>query len=312
MPPRRAGFAPSPEGAGRGPANPGGLDDEGKEQPAGLVGPRTAAVAEQQGPAYLLFRFFDFNVKPGKQYRYRVFLVLKNPNFGLPTEYLADPALAKQHWVGEKEVTKDADKNIIGVKIDEREAKWSEPTDVIAVPDDMELLVEQVKPRGRSATAEPGGMVWVTAWAEKRGIKAHEEFPIVIGKVADFPGCHFRPHYSAVERRTVGAESPASVPVDYVTGQLVVDMTGGERLPHGDMTLTRPGEMVVMDKSGNLVIHDELQDTAAYQDFVRRPDATSTDTTKPGKKIIRKAKDEIEEFEDQGPAAKKTKSRRRP
>jgi hypothetical protein len=322
--PPHPGLAPVPGDAGRGPANPGGLDDDGKEERVGPAVPRTTASAEPQGPNYLLFRFFDFDVKPGKQYRYRVFLVLKNPNFGLPTEYLVDPGLAKPPWLGQKEVTKDANKNIIGVKIDEREAKWSEPSDPIAVPDDVELLVQQVKPR--RGAAEPAGMVWVTAWAEKRGVKAHGEFPIVIGKVADFPGCHFtiaKPPRPGQGKKPVGPRSlldsdgPTSVPVDYVTEQLVVDMTGGEHLPHGDVTLTRPGELVVMDRAGNLVIHDELQDRAVFDDFVKQPN-DQTKPPPPDKRVKTKDKDDLQkifedpEDSDHGTGVKKAKPGHRP
>lgn len=48
--------------------------------------PRLEAGLQQR-----LFRFIDFTVKPGRWYRYRVRLELRNPNFGKPTD---DPFLA--------------------------------------------------------------------------------------------------------------------------------------------------------------------------------------------------------------------------
>jgi hypothetical protein len=44
---------------------------------------------------YRLFRFVDTTVEIGKAYRYRVRLSLWNPNYKLPTQYLAEAALAK-------------------------------------------------------------------------------------------------------------------------------------------------------------------------------------------------------------------------
>ena len=39
----------------------------------------------------LLFRYFDFDVEPGKSYQYRVRLIFENPNFNIPVSELEDP-----------------------------------------------------------------------------------------------------------------------------------------------------------------------------------------------------------------------------
>ena len=44
---------------------------------------------------YLLFRYFDFDVEFGMAYRYRVKLVLRNPNFERPADELGDIEIAK-------------------------------------------------------------------------------------------------------------------------------------------------------------------------------------------------------------------------
>ncbi|HET6881167.1 MAG TPA: hypothetical protein VFI31_13485 [Pirellulales bacterium] len=44
---------------------------------------------------YRLFRFFDFDVQPGKTYCYRVKLVALNPNYELPARYLANGPASK-------------------------------------------------------------------------------------------------------------------------------------------------------------------------------------------------------------------------
>ena len=46
------------------------------------------------GARYLLFRYLDFDVEPGNAYRYRVQLVLRNPNYRRPVEELLDSGFA--------------------------------------------------------------------------------------------------------------------------------------------------------------------------------------------------------------------------
>jgi hypothetical protein len=46
-----------------------------------------------------LFRFVDMAVKPGETYRYRVKLALRNPNFDLAPQHLADPGSSKARFL---------------------------------------------------------------------------------------------------------------------------------------------------------------------------------------------------------------------
>jgi hypothetical protein len=73
---------------------------------------------EYEPEEYLLFRFFDFSVEPGRQYRYRVKLMLDNPNQGMDPRTLASPDLATPRWL---------------------EAPWSAPSPVVAVPLDSQV-----------------------------------------------------------------------------------------------------------------------------------------------------------------------------
>src|SRR6185437_15544544 len=65
----------------------GGMGGSGMSGPSmggqGMYGPgKGGAAARRAGPVveHRLFRFFDFDVEPGKTYRYRIQLVLSNPN----------------------------------------------------------------------------------------------------------------------------------------------------------------------------------------------------------------------------------------
>ena len=43
----------------------------------------------------MLFRYIDFDIEPGKSYRYRVKLVLRNPNFGTPVDQVNTPSVVE-------------------------------------------------------------------------------------------------------------------------------------------------------------------------------------------------------------------------
>jgi hypothetical protein len=111
--------APFPFAAGGGPG--------GGEFAGGLGGELGGGVLD--GAEFRLFRFLDTTVKPGQRYRYRVRLSVRNPNFGIDRQYLADPTSAKGELLPSKE---------------------SNETAAVVVPDATTLLVqtltkEQVK-----------------------------------------------------------------------------------------------------------------------------------------------------------------------
>jgi hypothetical protein len=241
-----------------------------------------------QIPTYQLFRFFDFDVKPGMQYRYRVFLILKNPNFGLPTVNLIEPEIAVPRYIGKKKETWSPDnKRLLTVEINTSYAQWSQPSAAILVPDDVEVLAGEKSPK--LVNGELSGTVWVLKWLKESGIKSFKEFAAIRGKILDFPNCNFTPPVSRTaaaadssqaghgvragsshgSRHTTGSSRPPSRSqiVDFDTSMLVVDLIGGEPLSARDKSLTRPGEVLVMDPHGNLVIHEEISDQAAFRDY---------------------------------------------
>jgi hypothetical protein len=97
---------------------PANVADPFGQQPAAEPAPAAAPAAKPDGavvekPKYLLFRFLDFNVEPTKHYRYRVKLIIANPNYKLDQSHLETPELAQ----GET-----------------RETEWSKPSDPVFVP----------------------------------------------------------------------------------------------------------------------------------------------------------------------------------
>jgi len=204
---------------------------------------------EDDSPEYWLFRFFDYTVEPGDRYRYRVRLLLANPNEGISPRYLLNPELGKLRWL---------------------QSEWSEPSEVISVPRDTELLAVSVKPPLRKGT-EPSARMRIFKWVEECGKEAQTEKLLVRGQVANFPGCTYpeireRPKEDDEDdflTTRPRAETPETFDVDYLTEALVVDINGGQRLPGNDR-LSAPGEILLLDPDGSLVVHNELEDTAKY------------------------------------------------
>jgi len=275
-------------------AVPGGRDSRdarrGERLPVDLD-----AAGEGRGevPDYVLFRFFDFSVEPGKQYRYRVRLVLNNPNYKQDPRWLESPDLADDETF--ETPTSDASKPIF-------------------VPHDVRLLAGPVPIPQRAA--DPSERMLVVKWEEQNGLEAFHEFTAVRGIVADFTGCKFPEEKSQTRKPTPktsktkkaeGEEPAARTPVrgkktiegeelpsrptrgstredeaglpgtrdagtpvetfsvDYLSGALVLDFSGGTLIAPGkDKNLTGPGEILVLDADGSLQVHRELDDKAEY------------------------------------------------
>jgi len=258
----------------------------GEEEGTRVPEPETMRDLE---PDHLLFRFFDFSVQPGRKYRYRVKLWLVNPNYGLDPRYLKDTSLKDLKYIEPNE--------------------WTEPTEVVEVPTDSELLLLAVKaPPPTRVAGEPTAELGIVHWVSDTGATVYEDFEgIRRGGVLDFPNYEFpggkieeekparrprgddddrrpgrgRPGRGAgegeyMEREFMEAPAPPARPagrgrfgqseavkVDYVTGAIVLDIRGGERIAShsGDR---RPGSMLLLDADGNLAIHHELEDAEAF------------------------------------------------
>lgn len=231
-----------------------------------------AATADgRQLPEMTLFRFIDLNVKPGYAYRYRVKLVLRNPNYNRPEHQLLEPKEAKQQLI---------------------ESPLSEPTATVVIPQDVHLLAIEVNPpRG---TADSWAKVAVVKWIEESGLEAHKDFSTWRGSMLNFPEALFpptgpiktqtsrptRPTKPATEgaarpsRRSTTAvpdeyESEAAygaqpeaviqqVRVNYSTGALTLDMRGAEKLPFGRSTVVEAGDVLVLDSVGRLQVYCDI------------------------------------------------------
>ncbi|MEM1304575.1 MAG: hypothetical protein AAGG46_06745, partial [Planctomycetota bacterium] len=80
---------------------------------------------------FLMLRFFDMTVEAGRQYQYRIQLVIQDPNDGAERKHLAKDALARL----------DADaKQQAALEFRYRKSPWSEPSPAISIPQPGGLL----------------------------------------------------------------------------------------------------------------------------------------------------------------------------
>ena len=231
----------------------GKLDDlpDGAKPNKALGTARQPQVAEDKGPEYLLLRYFDLEVQPGRQYRYRVFPLLANPNEKLDSRYLTDANSASGRYIGVGQVTRDKRGQMIDVKL-AAGTDWSPPTPGVAMPEDAQLLAFGVQMPTRPGQ-EPTGTIRVVTWSKNLGINAWSEFSVVRGKIADFP-------------KTEVKTKDGRLPVDFITGNLIVDLAGDPVKDH--QPPERPIQIAVLEPSGKLVIHDKDVDEEAFKQLV--------------------------------------------
>jgi len=218
---------------------------------------------EARIPDYLLLRFFDFNVKPNKQYQYRIFLVLKNPNFGLDAMWIEEQELATSRWIGVKgtKPLKNTSGEIIDWPTNPSYAKWSLPCTSGRMSSDMRLLGGPVV--AAKSQQEINAEVRVLKWQEKSGRNGSFHQPSLIrGTILNFPKATVR---------TLG--TPKTTPEELNTNCILVDLQGGDSLPAPrDRPIISPGMILVMDESGNLIMHDEVAEAQEWNKATKEPE----------------------------------------
>ncbi len=230
-----------------------------------------------------LFRFFDVLAEPGKTYRYRVRLLLNNPNFGIQVRYLKDDDYSTR-IPGFKGV----DPAGTPVKAGPAElaaseticTEWSQLSPTVLIPRDTRLLAVTVNPPAPGRENPPNGKVMVINWVNKSGIEAYKDFPVRRGKVINFKGYKFpeiiepreerytrtrrgRPPQRVLRRPTDEVET---IDLDYVTESLVVDLRPGQRSSSRD-PWPGPSEILVWNPDGSLAVLNELADRDDYEDL---------------------------------------------
>jgi hypothetical protein len=193
-----------------------------------------------KGVDYWLLRFFDFSVEPGKRYKYRVKLVLADPNHQLPANMLAPSVLDRKDRKDHRFVE-----------------EWSDPTPTVGIPLAGSAKLAKVKlPAPGNFNDEPSATLLVESFdvdAENNAIQAAREVDLRRGSVANL---------TARKQEYLGPDGTWIDEVEsfkFHTGITVLDMAGGESM--GRETL--PAKVLLMGPHGEMYVRNEIDDKPA-------------------------------------------------
>jgi hypothetical protein len=246
-----------PPGGGRF-SGPGGGPEGG---PGGMRGPSAGsgqAAGQHQtlpkGVDNYLLRFFDFSVEPGKKYKYRVRLVIQDPNYNMDQRVLEPAVLDRQ--VKEAAAAKKK-KSDLFYRIVE---KWSDPSPAVGIPMAGNVRLAETKiPSAEKANDEPVVKMIVEAFdADEAGtpIQGAAEKDFRRGYVANMIGdARYQPDPTMVDTQPN---------FKFFTGMTLLDVDGGGKLAK-DMTY--PARVLVMGPAGELYIRNDTDDKPYVQTF---------------------------------------------
>jgi len=189
-------------------------------------------------PEYRMFRFVDTTVEPGKTYRYRVQISVRNPNYGLPAQYLSQADLA--------------DKPILA-------AKKSEPSPLAHVPDKTGLLVRALR-KGEARKSKTGYEVLVLAENPETGNYSLKSLTTELGAFANFD-----------KKLAKGPDAKNAESV--TTNSLLVDARG--RVEDGDMKKggptgpSEPLELLFLREDGTFSVASAADSQRDYERYAQ-------------------------------------------
>ncbi len=255
----------------RGQGMPPGVYGEGGYGEGGYGAEGSMGMDPTALPKYKLFRFFDMTAQWGKSYRYRVQLLLNDPNRARDPKMdpspltLSDEVLARVKQLNASDPMR---------KSFWRETEWSEPSDVITLPSlpqkmlagsvkapsEMQLPLAGTMYKFQKSGSEPTATVLSVIWDKDLAIEVPGELEVSRASVLNFTK-------SADVLHPVSLELKALDNYTFTTDATVVDIRGGDVLPGGDRKnpLTAPGEILILDRSGNLQAHNEIDEVSDYR-----------------------------------------------
>jgi hypothetical protein len=194
---------------------------------------------------HILFRYFDSRVEPGKQYRYRVRLVLSDVNANQPEPLLDDKVKERKQ--------KDSRPFFF--------TEWSEESPVATVPQPGLVFVKGNDLSANPTVSESEAILLVKS--------LDSQFAAEIGVAGEFA----RGSVLNLQRQAQiiwssvydPQQQPDSPVFDFFTGQTLVDFDGGEKL--GSRVPLAPARALLMDAAGRMTVHNELEDVQSVAEF---------------------------------------------
>ena len=203
---------------------------------------KTAAIS-----TYKLFRFFDTRVEGGKKYRYRVKLILKNPNYNVKSEYVEAESLTVNPFI---------------------EGDWSQASPVAEVPLDTRLYcigsrlerTPQSGPPKLDDYAGPSGQLLILKFDEVKGLEISKR----LNKDNTLPGMILNFYNTEFDNQSDDFREQSSV-ANFITNDVVLDFSGKIKqsgalfkgLP------TPPARALLMTKDGTIFVQTEDSDKPA-------------------------------------------------
>lgn len=217
------------------------MDEMGPGTRGGSMGMGAYGAPKVQRAEYRLCRFFDLDVEPGKTYRYRIRLVMLNPNHNVPPRYLQ---------------SKNAQKLREGTT---RTTDWCEACPPVQVPLGGSILAGEVKPS--KGAKEPSIELLFNVFDEQQGVDALHPEEVRRGDLANYPDTSV---LVADPKEPNG--DPLEKKLNIETDALLIDLAGGEKIPGAPSSMITPGRALIMSPTGELIIRSEAREAARYTD----------------------------------------------
>ncbi|MFM2095157.1 MAG: hypothetical protein RIS70_2281, partial [Planctomycetota bacterium] len=275
----RMGSGP-PGGGGMGSSGRSGGGMAGGDMSGGGMAGGGAGGFSQAQPAvrptkYKMIRFFDFDAVPGKKYKYRVKLLVEDPNN--PNPEWGSPAPADRYL-----------DTTVAARVKESrkrwwlESEWSKESDSIGLPSKVEYVAGPVEVVNYLGLAEPSGKLVAVTWDEKRGARV-PGVPLRSSEARDADkAAVFRGTLLNFVSKEAKVLRPDTLEIkgvkdhSTVTNAVVLDMRPGIEIVSNNVKATRDkdrkplrssGEFLLLDDAGNLVVRDELEDFDGYRKY---------------------------------------------
>ena len=193
---------------------------------------------------FVMLRYFDMTVEPGRQYQYRVQLVLADPN-GFAERGNLDKQVIKR-----LDLKRNSTRRF-------RFSEWSEPTAPISVPRAGGVRLASIRPTAPgAANAEPSITLLVKGFDQQAGnlVEATTE--------REFFRRGATANYIGEAEYIDGRELVRTEQFRFRTDITLLDVSGGNQLARKELT---PTEILVMDASGRMSVRTDLTDANEVQ-----------------------------------------------
>jgi hypothetical protein len=234
-----------------------------EEAPAAVENPDEPATAVDANapPQFKLLRLFDHTVEPGKSYRYRVKLrIVDQRDAAQPAAPAPAAARANAAPTSRPQTLAAPD--------------WVEsPT--VTVPKPLTVYAGPVK-----AGADPKATIWVTQVDPTTGLElaAQQEFDRgdtlnIDADPADVVAIDW------IQKSVV--KLSGNQKFSFVTNAVLIDARGGKIIGIKDKHTTEPGEVQILDPTGNVQVRRESQDAAVVEIFAPPTEAAGVEPGRP-------------------------------